>query len=232
MKVLSVIKYVFSTIGVLSLLGAAAAYKSSSDFLDEAVPASGKVVALVKSRSSDSVSFYPVIQFLDEEGRSFEFRSNAGSNPPTFLVGEEVRVLYAAEHPEDAKVDAFFALWGVSLVLAVIGGPFLFIGMLMVTIGRLRTRKHAYLQKNGVAIEAKFQSVERNFRLSVNGRNPYLIMCQWLNPQTSQVHMFQSENIWFDPSLYIKDESIRVLIERNNPKKYHVDISFLPKAAG
>lgn len=232
MKVLSVIKYVFFIVGTMCLLGAAATYKSSSDFLDEAVPAAGKVVALVKSKSSDSVSFRPVIQFLDEEGRSFEFTSSAGSNPPSFSVGEEVWVLYSPEHPENAKVDAFFDLWGVSIILAVLGGPFFFIGMLMVMIGRLRKRKHAYLQKNGVAIEAKVQSVERNHRLSVNGRNPYLIMCQWLNPQTSQVHLFESENIWFDPSHYIKGESIRVFIERNNPKKYHVDVSFLPKVAG
>ncbi|MNC77488.1 hypothetical protein D3C75_1294550 [compost metagenome] len=58
-----------------------------------------------------------------------------------------------------------------------------------------------------------------------------MIRSQWLNPRTSEVHLFESDNIWFDPSDYLKDESISVFIDKKNPKKYHVDISFLPKIA-
>ncbi|MNH47046.1 hypothetical protein D3C79_1101060 [compost metagenome] len=73
--------------------------------------------------------------------------------------------------------------------------------------------------------------MEWNTRISVNGRHPYVIRSQWLNPRTSEVHLFESDNIWFDPSDYLKDESISVFIDKKNPKKYHVDITFLPKIA-
>jgi hypothetical protein len=59
----------------------------------------------------------------------------------------------------------------------------------------------------------------------------YRICAQWTNPVTSEIHIFNSENIWFDPADHINTDEVTVLIERDNPKKYYVDISFLPKVA-
>jgi hypothetical protein len=35
-------------------------------------------------------------------------------------------------------------------------------------------------------------------------------------------------NLWYDPSGQIDREKITVFMERNNPTKYYVDLSFLP----
>ena len=70
-----------------------------------------------------------------------------------------------------------------------------------------------------------------NKSLTVNDRSPFLILTQWLNPATSELHIFESNNIWFDPTNHIKTKKIRVFIDRKNPKKYYVDLSFLPKVA-
>jgi hypothetical protein len=63
----------------------------------------------------------------------------------------------------------------------------------------------------------------------VNGRSPYQIISQAPDPASNTVRVFESENIWFDPSEYIKSETIDVLLHPENPKKYVMDISFLPK---
>jgi hypothetical protein len=82
-----------------------------------------------------------------------------------------------------------------------------------------------------VPIEASIQSVGINTDVSVNGRNPFRIVAQWQDPATSQVYVFESHNIWFDPSSYIKQKAIRVFVDKANPGKYYVDVSFLPQLA-
>jgi hypothetical protein len=56
-------------------------------------------------------------------------------------------------------------------------------------------------------------------------------MTQRLDPATHRVDVFQSEDIWFDPTRYISRRHITVLIDNANLKHYHVDLSFLPEAA-
>ncbi|WP_347049541.1 hypothetical protein [Flavobacterium olei] len=85
------------------------------------------------------------------------------------------------------------------------------------------------LKFNGKQITTKFDNVALNTSYKVNGRSPFVIYSQWLNPSTNELHLFKSENIWFDPANYILTEEIKVLIDPVNPKKYYMDISFLRK---
>jgi hypothetical protein len=78
-------------------------------------------------------------------------------------------------------------------------------------------------------MKTAFKGVELNQSLRVNGRCPYQIVSQSSDAASNTVRLFQSENIWFDPSEYIKGEVIDVLVDPNDPKRYVMDISFLPK---
>lgn len=206
--------------------------KATQEFLKYAVATEGTVVELVRSRSSDSTTYSPVVQFKTQGGSIVEFTSSSGSNPPSYSKGEVVEVLYQESSPEQAKINGFFSLRGASTILGGIGSVFFLVGFSIILLGSLKGKKIEYLRKNGIPIKAKFQSVERNGSLKVNGKNPYQICVQWENPATSEVHVFNSENIWFDPTDHINNDEITVLIEKNKPEKYHVDISFLPKVAG
>jgi hypothetical protein len=42
--------------------------------------------------------------------------------------------------------------------------------------------------------------------------------------------VFTSENVWFDPSAHLGNE-LTVFIERDNPKRYYVDLTMLPRLA-
>lgn len=231
MKVPSILKYVFSIVGVALFVGTLMSYKSTSDFLEEAVSVQGTVVALAKKRSEDSVTYRPVVEFVTGNGEEVEFTSTMGTNPPRFSVGEQVEVLYLPAEPGDAKINDFADLWWMTIGMAGMGIPFFAVGALIFLIGKFKNRKKASLQRTGVAVEAQFQSVVPNNSISMNGRNPFVIVCHWLNPVTSQVHVFESENIWFDPSRYIDREKLTVFMNKGNPKKYYVDVSFLPKQA-
>jgi len=192
MKTLKILKYTFTVIGAAMLFGAFASYNSTSAFIDRATETSGIVTELVYSRSSDSSSYYPVVAFQDASGREIVFQSRAGSNPPSFRRGERVSVLYEPSAPENAQINSFFSLWGMSLIVGGLGLVFTLVGGGMVLFGVLKGRSKA------TEVLAKFASVEQNTSLTVNGRNPFRIVCQWQHPQTGELHVFRSDNLWFD----------------------------------
>lgn len=231
MKVIAIVKYVFTLVGIGMLVGAFLIYKSTSSFLAEATKAEGTVVDLVQSRSSDSTTYRPVVHFINQNGQKIEFMSTTGSNPPSYSKGQKVEVLYRPTEPQNAKINGFFSLWGGSVIVGGLGGVFFLIGSGIILAGSLKSRKDEFLRKNGMPIETEYQSVEQNTALTVNGRHPFRVLTQWQNPSTSELHIFESNNLWFDPSSYIKSRKITVFIEKNNPKKYFVDLSFLPRLA-
>jgi hypothetical protein len=231
MKVIAIVKYTFTIIGVGMFVGAILIYQSVGSFLAEATKTEGTVVRLDQSRSNDSTIYSPVVQFTNKDGQAIEFVSSTGSNPPSHSEGEKVEILYHPKNPQNAKINDFFSLWGGSIILGSMGGVFFLIGFGIILAGIFKNKKNDYLKKNGTPIETEYQGVELNTALSVNGRHPFQILTQWENPSTSEIHVFTSDNIWFDPTSYIKTKTIRVFIENGKPKKYYVDLSFLPKLA-
>lgn len=117
------------------------------------------------------------------------------------------------------------------MIVGGIGSIFFLIGGGIVLASVLHGRKVEYLRQNGTPVLTTFQSVELNTSLSVNGRHPFRVFTQWTNPSTFEIHVFESDNLWFDPSPHINNRAITVFIEPGNPKKYYVDLSFLPKLA-
>lgn len=231
MKAITIVKYVFGLIGAALLAGAFFMYRSTSDFLAEAIKTEGTVVDLALSRSSNSTTYSPIVQFTSRDGQAIEFISSFSSNPPSYRKGEKVEVLYLPVNPQDAKISGFFSLWGGVSIVGGLGAVFFAIGTGIMLAGRLKERKNDYLLKHGAPIETQFQSVSVNTAFSDNGRNPFVILTQWQNPATSEIHVFRSDNIWFDPSNYVAGKKITVYIEQGNPKNYHVDLSFLPRFA-
>ena len=232
-KTMNIAKYVFTIVGLGLLIGSIFAYQNSKSFIEGATTTEGVVTELIRSRSSDSNSDYykPVFEFMTSKGETVEIISSTGSNPPSYSEGEKIKILYMPSDPQSAKIDSFTSLWLLPLILAIIGGVFFIIGGLLVIMIKLKNKKEQYLLKHGEQIETNFQNIELNKSLEINGRNPYYIISQWLNPVTSELHIFKSNNIWFDPSDHINEQSIKVFIDRNNPKQYLMDISFLPKVS-
>jgi len=231
MKTLKFIKVIFSIIGLGLLVGSFFLYQNTSEFLEKAVKAEGVVIDLVRKRSSDSTTYAPTIRFTTNNGTMIEFTSSTSSNPPSYSRGEQVAVFYLPEQPDEAKINGFFSLWGAAVIVAGIGTVFFLVGFGMIFYGIRKQRKKEHLLQRGTRINTDFQSVNRNTSIKVNGRSPFVISSQWLNPRTNELHIFESESIWFDPEDHIKGESVMVYIDPNDPSDYYMDISFLPALA-
>lgn len=236
MKVLKLVSGLFSIIGVGMLAGSFFIFSSTNQFIAGAAEAKGTVIELDRSRSrsssgSSSTTYRPVVAFTTATGKSIEFTSSVGSSPPSHHVGEAVTVLYNPADPYSARIKSFFQLWFGFLIVFFLGLVFATIGLGMIFVRRRGSRQAEWLRQHGRRVRTSFAGVELNQSLRVNGRSPYQIVSQSADPASNSVRVFQSENIWFDPSEYIKGETIDVLVDPNDPKKYLMDISFLPKLA-
>lgn len=232
MNTLTNVKYIFAFIGAVLLVGAFFLYSNTSSFLESAVTTDGMVTKLITSRSNNSDTYAPVVQFQDMGGNVIEFKSSVSSNPPSYNRGERVEVLYNPGDSADAKIKSFFPLWGGAMIVGFLGVVFTILGFGMIAFGMKKTRSKSDLLRNGVEIQAELQGVERDTSYTVNGRSPFRILCQWQHPRTREIHLFHSDRIWFDPSDYIKLKTVPVRIDEKNPQTYWVDTSFLPKLAG
>ncbi|MEO6759447.1 MAG: DUF3592 domain-containing protein, partial [Saprospiraceae bacterium] len=182
----------------------------------------GTVVDLVGSGS-----LAPVVAFETTDGQRQTYTSQTYSSPPAHQIGEKVTLWYAPGHPEQVVLSGF-SRWFVPVLL---GGFFLVFGGIGyggLFYQYLKKRDEAWLQQNGQAVEATFTKVVWKTWMHVNGRSPYVVYCQWQDPATQQVHVFESGHIWYDPTAYVGNRPIQVLIDPGNLRKYYVDLSFLP----
>jgi hypothetical protein len=233
MKKKSWVFYLFGVIGLGLLVGAAALTLSTRRFIATALHAPGVVTELVAVRDNDDGSFTykPVVKFSAKDGVERTFTSSYSSRPPAYDVGEPVDVMFAPDDVDDARINGFGSLWLGPLILGGLGTLFAGISAgVLIAIRRRETRKK-WLMAYGTEIQAEFQSVERNTSLKVNGRSPWRIIAQWQNPETGQLHVFNSENLWFDPTKHVTVKQVKVLLDPKNARRYHLDVSFLPELA-
>lgn len=226
---MKIIKYVFSIIGLALLIGAFYLYQNKQAFLKKAEVAQGTVIELQSSRSDNSTTYRPVVEFTTKTGKKVEFTSSVSSNPPSYNQGETVEVLYDPVNPYKADINGFTSLYLAPLILGILGIIFFLIGFFTILFSYRKQKTTKYLLENGKRISTKFENVQLNSSFAVNGRNPFQIYSQWLDTNTNELYIFKSDNIWFDPTDFIKTEEIKVMIDPSNPKEYLMDISFLPK---
>jgi hypothetical protein len=233
MKVVRLVFGIFFVVGMGLLIGGIFAFQHTRRFLQTAVEVPGVVTENVwrEDRTSDnraSWAFYPRIRFRTADGQEISYISNTGSSPPSYRVNEPITILYDPQQPQHASIKSFVELWLLPVLLGGMGLVFSSFGIIAVVWKGVSNRKSAWLQQNGRRIQAEFTRVELNTSVAVNGANPYRIVCQWLDPARNEMHIFNSANIWFDPTTYIPGKTIEVLVDPNNPRRYAVETAFLP----
>ncbi|MBA3980649.1 MAG: DUF3592 domain-containing protein [Alcanivorax sp.] len=228
---MKIITVTFTAVGVVLLAVAIGLGLNTQRFVAESHTATGQVVALEASRTSEGgTTWRPVVSFRAGDGGTYTFTSRVSSNPPAYERGETVTVLYAPDQPGNARIKGLFQLWGGVLICGLLGVVFTGIGAGMILVPRLMDRRAAQLRQTGRRIETRFQGVEPNTRVRVNGRHPQRIVTQWQNPASGEVQVFFSRNLWFDPSDHVGQRSITVWIDPEKPRRYVMDTDFLPRS--
>jgi hypothetical protein len=232
-KTLKIIFGLFLAFGLVFSGVALWAVRDTQSFVAKAEAAAGQVIDLEHRRGTSSSSnsggaYYPVVRFRTATGQEHTLHSNNGSSPPSC---EAVTVLYDPTNPFDARIKGFFSLWLIAIIFGILGAVFSLIGLGGFLVPRYWARRAQELRLRGTPIETEFQNVELNGSLKMNGRSPWRIVSRWLDPARNELHLFHSENLWFDPTSFIKSQRLTVFVDPNNFKRYSMDVSFLPKLA-
>ena len=236
MNVFKIVGSVFAGVGLVFVLVSLWNVRSTKQFLAQSETAHGEVIDLVlgSSRTGDSGTsssvYYPVVRFATHEGEYIEFQSGIGSQPPAYRVGDRVTVRYRPDNPYRAKIDSFFQLWFLSVLFGGLGFVFGSIGLVLILVVYRTSRKEKWLLSNGQIIYADLERVILDRSIRMRGRNLYRILCQWLEPRTQTVCVFRSKPIWYNPEDFLHQDKIPVRIDPANPRRYVVDLSFLPKS--
>jgi Protein of unknown function (DUF3592) len=116
-------------IGLALIAGGAWWGQHRTIFMATAAVADGRVVGGEWSGGSGSSSptYHAIIRFSDAGGRSITYRDDIGTNPPSFRIGETVRIYYDPERPENALIDRGLWNWLLPLLVAL-GGVLLLLG--------------------------------------------------------------------------------------------------------
>ncbi len=131
-----VARWLIGGIGGLLVLGGVLVLLASYDFVQNALPARGTVVALDVTVNKGRESYRPEVQFLDATGRKWRARTLLSSSSYGFDIGTRVDILYDRRDPQSIRMDRWFELWGLAV-------PFLVVGfvLLIPLAGSLRNRK-------------------------------------------------------------------------------------------
>jgi len=115
----------------------------TSIFLARSVAATGSIVSLLPNPDVENgvMNYAPVFAFTAADGKTYTVISGLSTNPPGFVVGQTVRVIYQMSHPESAKLASFWQLWFVSIVVAGLGVFILIAGYLLLLYERRRNRR-------------------------------------------------------------------------------------------
>lgn len=230
MTVRGLFKYFFVAFGFAAIVMAVVLYLNTASFMKEAVSGQGVLENVHERRVDEKTVCEWVVRFRTEDGRPTEFSTRAGTRCAGARIGDAVPILYPPARPAEARVDDFFALWGGSIIGGLIGPVFLLIGGIWIAAGRRKRRRVATLMREGRRIETELERVEHVTSMKMQYRHPYRVVTRGRDPLSGDSRRFLSDYLWYDPSPYLQDVSVPVFIERDDPRRYHMDLSFLPGA--
>jgi hypothetical protein len=136
--------------------------------------------------------------------------------------GKSVTLYYNPEDLNQIKVRGSNAV--ITIVLASSGGVFVLVGLGGIIPFVMSAKKKKRLQQEGIRVSAKIVDVILNTQVRVNGRNPYVIHCKWVDDRSGNTYFFKSKNLYYDPCIDLSDGNqwIEVLLDPNDYSKYYV----------
>ena len=117
----------------------------------------------------------------------------------------------------------------IGLIFGGIGGIFLILGIIFLVVEIRKKKRSDALLASGHYILGEVVDIAANINVNVNGRYPYYIIAQYIDPHGVR-HIFKSPSlrIFRDPELIGK--KVKVYVENDNFKHYYVDVDeILPK---
>lgn len=201
---------IFMIVGVSFLAETVWLTYSASKFYANAVPAEGRI-----ERISSKVIYVSYEADGEEMMSPLDFYDSA------MRVGDSIKLYYSADDPNKIQTKESQLL---ILVFGIVGTAMLGIGAGLVVHSVRKKAEGKRLKEMGMCLNGEIVGIAVNRRISSNYRHPYVLQCQCTTPD-GQMRLYQSGPIWYNPTKLLTSAYVPVYVDRNNFKKYYVDLS-------
>lgn len=131
-----IILSIFTGVAALMLLIAGITSFNNIAKINREESALGRVMDMTKRLEYDEQNrdrvvgetYYPVVEFVAQDGERRNVQLSEGSFPPAYEVGDEVTILYEPDHPLDARIKSSASLalmWVLPGITGILGIAFL-----------------------------------------------------------------------------------------------------------
>jgi hypothetical protein len=145
--------------------------------------------------------------------RALSFRAEGSYDPPG---------------PSTGVARSLARQWSIPLFAGGCALTFLLAGAAPQVLRGRRLKRRTWLVLHGRRIDTELLGVGRNALALWGDEHPYRIYSQWRDPRTGLVYQFHSVDLWVEPSAWLPRGGIPVRIDPANPKRYEMDLGFVP----
>ena len=104
--------------GIILLVIGIFLFKDRIAFLKNGIVTVATVIELKETSNSDNhKSHKPVFRFVTNNKEDIIFEHNVSSNPPSWSVGEETKVVYLKDLPHKVVLLTYFGSFGATVIL-------------------------------------------------------------------------------------------------------------------
>jgi hypothetical protein len=137
-------------------------YNSRLAELETFEKTTGTVVRMreVPPTDNSGVTYAPVINFTDANGKKYEYESKNSSDPPAYTVGEKVQMRYDKKDPDDAFIDTFWGKWSGTIIIFSFPPVLLVLGIwMLISAFKKNKPKQPVNQKNYAQNSSSYVSI-------------------------------------------------------------------------
>lgn len=110
------------------------------------------------------------------------------------------------------------------VLMIVMGVMFVILGTYVYLSNRKNAAARRRFKKKGIFVEAEIIGIEQKMNWLYNGQHPYIINCQWTNPETGKTYKYRTGKFLDNPEQYIQGiPSFEVKIDPENPYIYKLN---------
>src|SRR5437762_12318872 len=111
MAIALLVGLLFFVIGIAVLIGGVVSILKTRSRIINSSSAEGVVTGFSTEMGQGGHLHYPLVEFKIDSGQTIDFRSSVGTSRTGYVVGQPVKVLYAAGNPQEAEIDTMTSLW-------------------------------------------------------------------------------------------------------------------------
>ncbi len=218
----------FAALGIIFIIVGILWFAIGSRFKKSAVEVSAVIQEIEQYRDSDGdLSHRVYVSYSYNEQNYENVRLNEYSS--NMYEGKEIEIMI---DPNNPRVNM------MNLGLYLGSGIFIGMGVIFACVGifpLIGLGRSSSVQKKLIAsgqyIYATVESIQYNKNYTMNGQYPFIIYCTYKDDYKNIIYRFKSDNIWTNPEYFVQPGSeIKVFVDRQNYKNYHVDIESIMQA--